>query len=375
MIESFRPSQVAAFRLARHYLLDRSPAADLWVVTEAACGIQAQVMAAAEIALWARTHEQTRSQIHKALWEARTLVKTSCMRGTIHLLTAADFPVYIGALKRSRVQALRALTLKQGVTQGDVDSMNEAILDALKAGPLTRRELNERIASVARPEVMSWVESPWGFARDAVVEGLVCWGPDRGQESTFVRVDQWLSEVPQLPAGEAAQILVRRYLAAYGPATPRDFAKWSGMHASEVRNAWEPVKDEMDELDIDGQRRWLLRADLEVLRESGSARGVLRLLPTFDPYLLGHSDTAHLVASSFYKRVYRKAGWISSVVLLDGGVVGVWSYARRGKPLLVTVEPFENLSNPVRTMIEEEVDGLGRFLGTEANLEFVENEA
>jgi len=332
-------------------------------------------MAAAEIALWARTPDLTRSQVHSALWDDRTLVKTSCMRGTLHLLTAADFPVYISALKRSRVQYLRALTVKQGVTKDDVDRVNDAILEALKPGPLTRRELNERIAAVARPDVMAWVESPWGFARDAVVEGLVCYGPDRGAESTFVRVDHWLGEVREPPAGEGGRLLLRRYLAAYGPAALGDFAKWTGMPMSEARAVWDSAKDEMAEVDSDGKRQWLLREDRDALRDAPLPSPTLRLLPTFDPYLLGHANTAWVVAPSFYKRVYRKAGWISSVVLLDGGVAGVWFYTRRGKRLVVTVEPFQTFPKRVRTIIEEEVAGLARFLGSQAQVEFVETAA
>ena len=67
-----------------------------------------------EIALWTRTHDFTRADIHSALWKSRTLVKTSCMRGTLHILSAADFPIYINALKISRGREMLA---RYGVTQ------------------------------------------------------------------------------------------------------------------------------------------------------------------------------------------------------------------------------------------------------------------
>jgi hypothetical protein len=63
-------------------------------------------------------------------------------------------------------------------------------------------------------------------------------------------------------------------------------------------------------------------------------------LPSFDPYMLGHRDKEHLVDEANYKRVYRKAGWLSPVVLFAGRVMGVWSHERRGKCLHVNVEPF-----------------------------------
>src|SRR2546427_10353393 len=87
-------SQVSAFRLKRHHLASKSQA-DLAKVARDVCGVQAQGMSAAEIALWTRNHDLTAAAIHSALGKYRGLVETPCMRGTLHLLTAADFPGYI----------------------------------------------------------------------------------------------------------------------------------------------------------------------------------------------------------------------------------------------------------------------------------------
>src|SRR5262245_46926801 len=90
----FKGPQIAAFRLARHHLVDQNPAG-LITISQNVCGIQSQVMAAAQMALWARRRGLNRAEIHSALWENRTLVKTSCMRQTLHLIPAADFSIYI----------------------------------------------------------------------------------------------------------------------------------------------------------------------------------------------------------------------------------------------------------------------------------------
>ena len=91
---------------------------------------------------------------------------------------------------------------------------------------------------------------------------------------------------------------------------------------------------------------------------------VLRLLPHFDPYLLGHVDKNHLVSPANYKRVYRAAGWISPVVLLNGRVIGTWSYTRRGKGAFLKVEPFEKFSKAIHSKIEKEAARLGAFMET-----------
>src|SRR5205809_8115569 len=126
----FQWSQVSAFRLRRHHFVDQSPA-ELTAVCRDVCGIQSQLMAAAEMALWARMHGLARADIHSALYKSRTLVRTSCMRQTLHLLPAADFSLYVSALKRSRLEALRRIFSKFGVTQKEVDKIHEAVVDAL----------------------------------------------------------------------------------------------------------------------------------------------------------------------------------------------------------------------------------------------------
>jgi hypothetical protein len=96
----------------------------------------------------------------------------------------------------------------------------------------------------------------------------------------------------------------------------------------------------------------------------------VKLLPHFDPYLLGHSEKSHLVSPAHYKKIYRKAGWISPVVLLNGRVIGVWSYIRKGKPLSLRVEPFEKFSKAIRIKIEEKMASLGGFLETSWEIKF-----
>ena len=100
-------AQVRAFRLARHHLTDPLPAERLTEVVAAVGGVQAQVMSAAELAIWARSEGLSLAQVPESLWERRELVKTWCMRGTLHLLAAADWPVWAAALSQRAAVAAR----------------------------------------------------------------------------------------------------------------------------------------------------------------------------------------------------------------------------------------------------------------------------
>src|SRR5688572_14674326 len=89
--------QVAGWRIARHHLMERAPRRRLETVASDVCGVQAQVMSSAELALWTRVESASSEDVQDALWERRKLVKTWAMRGALHLLAADDWPVFAGA--------------------------------------------------------------------------------------------------------------------------------------------------------------------------------------------------------------------------------------------------------------------------------------
>lgn len=371
---SFKWPQIAAFRLARHHFIDQNQT-PLTIVCQNVCGMQAQLLPAAEMQVWARRHDLTRADIHTALYKSRTLVKASLMRQTLHLIPAADFSIYISALKRSRVEALHRIMSRFGITPKEADAMTRSIVEALRNGPMTQPELFEQIVPTVGKRVKKYLDLTWSIQmfRLALVEGLICYGPERNKKAAFVRVDQWLPKPKAIDEHEAKQILLHRYLRAYGPATLQDFSKWTGMPMPEARAVWQSLKEEKEEFieaNIEDKKMWLLREDYRRLANSDLDGQILRLLPHFDPYLLGHADKSHLVGADYYKRVYRNQGWISPVVLLNGRIIGSWSYTRNGKQLSLKIEPFEKFPKKIRAGIEEETASLGDFLETSWEIKY-----
>lgn len=370
---AIRPDQVAVFRVARHHLGSRvRPPTDpsLVDVCRDVGGIQAQVMSAAELQVWTRRQHSTRAEIQAALWDRRTLVKTTCMRLTLHLLPATDFHLYMTALKSSAQTAMYGHLARVGGGRKHAATMIAAVMDALADGPKTQQELIACAKAVADPSMRKWLRFSWSALRPAIVEGLICYGPPRGNEVAFVRVDQWLPRPRAIDEGEARRELVRRFLAAFGPATVRDFMKWSGIKALEARRAWTSLEDgdELAPVAVDGASQWLLGRDLPALTDRAPDAGSLRLLPSFDPFLLAHATKDHLVEKRHYKRVYRAAGWITPVVLIGGRVAGVWSLETRANAVAVDVQLFDKAGRATRDAIERETSALGRFLGARCDV-------
>ena len=360
-------SQVAAFRMAAHHLMGTSPG-DAPLICSHVCGIQAQVMSAAELQLWARNHDIKRTEIRDALNKDRSLIKTSLMRQTLHLIPAAEFRLYITALKSSRLAAVWRGMSKFRITPRERDALSDSIVDALGDGPLTKGELEKLIRPKASKSVKAWMARIWSPLRWPIIEGRICYGPDRGKEITYVRSDHWLPKQTEMDVEKAQRILIHRYLGSYGPATPRDFSKWSGISMKELQPVWDSMPHELTEVSVDGQRAWIPVSSVKRVAEARSNEPALRLLPSFDPYLLAHASKKHLVVDEHYKKIYRQAGWITPVVLLDGRVAGIWETSRSGPGITVNVDLFETLSRPLRAKLEEEAANLGQFLGTSAIL-------
>jgi hypothetical protein len=363
-------AQVAAFRLARHHLTDgsgperRAGTSSLVSVSSDVCGIQAQVMSAAELALWNRCRTTTRAAIQTTLWQERTLVKTSLMRMTLHLVPATEYMLYITALRRSRMGVVRRLMTRLKITDAEVAAMTATILDALEAGPMAQQELVALARRGASKRVQLWLNYAWSAFRPAIVEGQICYGPPKGSQVTLVRIDRWLPREPSVDEADARRSLAQRFLAAYGPANVRDFCKWSGIAMAEARVVWTRIEPDLRAVTVDGETSWILQRDESALTASELETADVRLLPAFDPLLLAHAEKDHLVERRHYKRVYRNQGWLSPVVLVGGRIAGVWSLRATARTLVADVDLFARASRAVRGRIEEEAAAMGRFLGT-----------
>jgi hypothetical protein len=351
--------------MARHHL-DRHKAASVEEISGAVCGLQAQVMTAAHLEAWTRNPRLRATDVSDALWTRRSLVKTSCMRQTLHLIPSVDFPLYIAALRRSRTAAYERLLSKLKVTPKEAQTLAQAALDALETGPLTQQALAALARRGAGRRVQRWLDFASSAFRPLIVQGLICYGPPRGAEVTLVRTDRWLALGTPMDEAEAKRELLRRFLGAYGPATVRDFVKWSGIPAVEAKPVWDAVGGDLVDVDVEGEPAWILARDRAALSKARFEENGVRLLPAFDPFLLAHAAKDHLVDPRFYKRVYRNQGWLSPVVLAGGRVVATWSLKKE----LLTIEAFEGLSKEVKRGIAKETGALREFLNAPVNVLF-----
>src|SRR5256712_2573910 len=364
MVVKLSRAQVNSWRLSRHHLATRARKEQVEKVVSDLCGVQAQVLSYAALSIWATVEGITRQDVQDALWKHRSLVKTWCLRGTLHLISASDLPVYVTARKVTSVVKRDWLT-----PEIDVEERKRivgAIREALDGQILTRERLAEEVVKRLgmSASVRKHMLSGWGnLLHPAAERGYLCFGPSEGSKVTFVRPDQWIGRWDEPSGDEAWKILLRRFFSTYGPATHHDIGHWSGLRPDKAKMLMDYVVDELEQVDIDGQKRWGRREDVGTIVDGERVRSV-KLLPSSDCYVMFYHPRELLVSQNYRARVFRKLEGNAPVLLVDGVAGGVWEQRRKSGRTELTVHPFSNLSSGQKQLVRDEANSLGEFMGT-----------
>lgn len=363
--------QVHAWRLARQWLCPRATSSATLDVVRSICGLHAQLLPAAELALWARTEQAAPGALEEALWQTRSLAKTWVMRGTLHVLAADDLPLYAAARRTHTPRRPPSYYTYHGVTPEELAAIEEAVPAVLGGTGMTREELADVVAARAgSPRLAEVLRSGWGaLLKPAAGRGELCFGPNQGRNVTFVAPALWLGawrvEEPEAALREVA----RRFLSAYGPATPEEFARWWGTEPAPAKRLFKALGDELVAVAVEDWRGWALTSTLPELVSTPPAQHV-SLLPAFDPYTVTLCRHPAVLAPEHLARVSRPQGWISPVVLVGGRIVGTWEHEAQREATAITCSLFVPATDALREQIAGEAERLGAFLGMPTTLMF-----
>lgn len=342
--------------LARQLLLTR---ARLTVpkAIEQLVALQAQVPRPPHVALWSRLSTFQRQDLTKLL-VARTLVRATTMRGTLHIMRAKDFVSFRGALQPSLtagmqsivgkgpipplpdlLSAARAVLGTRGLPFGDI---RDALVKKFPKG-------HDRLMGYAVRMQLPLVQVPdeaetWGFPSD----------------SDFALAEPWLDEKIGEGAGPGA--LVLRYLAAYGPSSSADIQAWTGLKG--VAEIIAPLRSRLVSFE-DGRSRELF--DLpKAPRPDEDTTAPIRFLPEYDSMILAHADRSRLIDERYRKVLVTKNLIVPATFLIDGRVAGTWKIERKKKVAALNLTPFATIPKAQTADVEREGEALLRFVEPDA---------
>jgi hypothetical protein len=325
-------------------------------IVERLLAVQAQDLRAARLALRARGMRLTAADVDRALSVERSLAVGWLLRGTLHVVRREDYPWLFALTAPLQAARSRRRLGQEGVSAAAADRAVAVIERALTGeGPLGRPELAERIAARG---IRSEGQATPLLLNLAAIRGVAVLGPVHDGRQLFALARDWLGAAPAPetagPDREAALAeLARRYLAGHGPATAADLAGWAGLPLSDGRAGLRAIGDELVELG----------GELVELAGRNRTPGRLpaRLLPVFDPYLLGWKDRSFAVPARHARRVHPGGGILRAVATVDGLAAGTWSARRRGKRLRVEIEPFAALAPGAWRALRAEAKDVERF--------------
>lgn len=371
--------------LARQHLLERTTAPAVEVVGDLV-GLQAQNAWSPYVGLWSRVEGFAHADLGDALVDRR-LARIAVMRGTIHLLVAADAlllpgltaPLYARDLLTNTVHgaALREL---------DVAAVTARARALVEAEPRVSTELG-RLLAETWPDVApaTLAHAARGTLPLVQVPPRGVWG--RSGATTWTTTDAWFGEAaasaapdltdPDVLASEQER-LVLRYLAAFGPASVTDAQTWSGLGG---------LADVVARL---GDRVVRFRAEpspgkvrpREVLdvpdgpRPGADVPAPVRFLPDLDNVLLSHADRTRIVTDERRRALQSPNGVVPGTVLVDGVVAATWRVERtrldagpgrrRREAATLVVTPFEDLANRDRRAVAHEGERFVAFFADDA---------
>ncbi len=348
--------ELRLLRMRSQRLLPGQGAKSVAAAAKAALTIQAQDVPAATLGVRVRTAGLTAAKAAKQA-ASPSVCRSWLMRNTIFLFACADL-AWMRPLLAQRPLAQGEKRFSELGMQADDAAIMHWIRGRVESGPLERDELREWLAGRGHNEAQCF----YWTGQNAALRGVVVVRPGLDQKAGFAAAP---------PSDEGADReaaigkLARRYLDAYGPATLEDFAYFFKMPKADARAGWERAgKTAVIETPLG-----TMQALPKSLKDAPGGEPVVRLLPSYDHYLLGwNRGREHSVPSAHQSAVYPGAGYIKATAVLDGLAFATWKLKRKRDSLHIEVEPFDRLPRGAEQGLEREAADIGRFFEADAQL-------
>jgi hypothetical protein len=326
-------------------------------VVKALGAVQAQDFPGAKWALGMRASGTTDTSIQAEV-DAGRILRTHVLRPTWHFVAPEDIR-WMLALTGPRISRTMGYYSKVlGLTPKVFTKSLDIMARALEGGQArTRRELYEVLVGAKLP-----AQGTQRLARlvmEAETQGIVCSGPMRGKQFTYALIDERAGPTQPKERDEALLELTKRYFPTRGPATPQDFAWWSGLTVADGKRGIDMAGRALEKTSIDGRDYWLGAGARDV-----KPRPSAHLLPNYDEFFIGYRDRGAIgVRLKSVKAVTGGNALIAHIVVVDGQIVGGWRRLPAGPGVRLAMKVLDRLSRAERALVDAEVKRLERFLG------------
>jgi hypothetical protein len=324
--------------------------------------VQSQERDHAMFSLGMRTRRATYASVRSEL-DAGSFLRTHILRPTWHFVAPEDLRWILALTSPRVVTGMRARHRELGLDDPRFLSRALDALAALLSGRqyATRRQIGEAFTRAGGlPEPGPQLGHALLLAE---LEGLICSGPLAGVHHTYALVDEVVPAAPTLDPDEAHARLVRRFFAGHGPASVRDFTRWSSLTAAGTNAALTEIGDELERVEIDGVSHWY---DPAAQARGRSNAPVGFLFPVYDEVVLTYPAVTFEQAPGHPLAGTADAFWARAVAALRN--VGSWKRVVGAGRVRVEVRLAPSATEEERSGIDAAAGRLARFLGRELDL-------
>jgi hypothetical protein len=267
------------------------------------------------------------------------------------------------ALTAPRVHAANAyMYRKLGLDAATFRRSDALLARALEGGQhLTREELRVVFQS-------SGIPADGEFRMDylmmrAELDGVVCSGPRRGNQSTYALLDERVAATGVTTRERAAALLAERFFRSRGPATVHDFAKWSGLTIVEARTGLEAATERFECEQLDDKTYWFAAPNGKTTQRR---QPTVHLLSIYDEYVSGYKDRSAIVSAANGARLMAMGNALTSIVVIDGQISGTWKRRLDRESVAIEIVMFDRATTSDDRALEIAVTRYGTFLGLAA---------
>ncbi|UCG03208.1 MAG: AlkZ family DNA glycosylase [Candidatus Heimdallarchaeota archaeon] len=340
--------------LYKQHLSEDKRTQDLIEVVQEIAGLHATIPRTPYLSLFARINNFTKELLDEELYIKKRLGKIRCVRRTLYIFPQEMIPAFHMATTKMVEKLTRKSLEYQGISFNTYQNISESILRILK-------EKNEEMTA---SEIKKALKTKLNLSNILYLmcdQRLLIRGKPRKYflfYAYFPRMDFSLSE------HEAITQLVRYYLQTFGPVSEEDVVWWTGLGKTQIKKAIKGIQDEIVQVRVTDLEKNLLMSEsnIKMFTKITLEKKVVNLLPTLDSYIMGYKERErYFIPNNHYNHVFDRTGNATSIILMDGQIIGVWDVINNKKPL-IKLFLFKEVNDNVIGKIYQKAKQIGTFI-------------
>lgn len=359
-MNTFELEEINKLTLEKHHLTEESKIDDIIKITNDICGLHSTNLTTSYLSLFARTINFSKSDLERELYLTKTLGRVRGMRRTLFIQTAEMIPIMHAATFKIIETSFEKYMEFHKVSKNEFQELSKKILEIVNERELSASEIRKELNTEANIPAIIQLMGNYGL----LIRGrpIKDWKDRRNKYTSFKHYFPDI-DLNRYNETEAIKLLVEMYIKAFGPVSENDISWWSGLTKTKIRSALNKIKSQFKSIVISTIKGNFLIFDSDLKHFNQNMRFEkpnLILLPELDPYLMGYKDRERYIKPDNYTHVFDRSGNITSTILLNGIVIGVWDKEEKPKPI-IKLYLFQPVKNTLEKVLFSKAKELGAF--------------